>query len=90
MNIYQVKLAVEVFETKIQRVINEIDNIPMNIAFYDEDGSQAAAYANEIKKMKDKTIEMTTQIVADIKSAMETEQNSILLAKQQATQTLNG
>ena len=90
MNIMQVKLAVDVFKTKIQGVISEIDNLPMNIAFYDEDGSQAAAYASEIKKMKDKIIEMTNQIVTEIASAMENEQNSILLAKQQATESLNG
>ena len=61
----------------------------MNIAFYDPNGSQSEAYKSLIEKSKTKVLEEVESIKADIKEAISTEENNILLAKQQAAEILS-
>lgn len=90
MNVSLVKVIVQEFETKITNVIERIGSIPTNIAYFDEDGSQQESYRNTINSMKEKITGLVDSIKTDIKSASEEEENSVMLAKEQATQVLNG
>ena len=90
LNVSLVKVIVQEFETKITNVIERIGSIPTNIAYFDEDGSQQESYRNTINSMKEKITGLVDSIKADIKSASEEEENSVMLAKEQATQVLNG
>lgn len=90
MNIMQVKLLLESFNNDVKKVFEMLDELPMDIAFYDPEGAQVQAYKDEITKLKAKIFDVMTLINTDIKSAIETESNDIRLAKEQATQTLNG
>ncbi len=88
MNIEAVNNTLEVFDSKIAAFVELVDNLPLNIAFFDPDGSQAKAYKSLIDNSKSKVLEEIEAIKNDIKTAIVTEQNNILLAKQQATDTL--
>lgn len=89
MNIKLVQMSLDIYAKHMNEVITDIDNLPMNIAFYDPEGAQMTAYKETISKVKERiTLELDV-IDKEIKSAMETETDNIMLAKQQSTQILN-
>ena len=90
MNKMLVKTALDLFNKKINEGCRIIDDTPYSIAFFDEDGSQKQAFKAEITKMKDELVQEVLGILQSIDEAIETEVNTMELAKQQATQTLNG
>ena len=90
MNFMQVKLALAAFEHSIKKYYSQLDGLPLDIAFYDPDGSQKEAYKSLIEKSKKEVTEIVNSVKADIQAAMEEEENTILLAKQKSTEILNG
>ncbi len=90
MNIALVKVDLDAFDISMNKFYSSLDSIPMEIAFYDTEGTQLASYRNAIAKCKNDAKTAAESVRKEVQAAMETEQNTILLAKQQATETLNG
>ena len=88
MNVIQVKLLLDAFDIRIDKVIGELDSLPMSIVFYDTDGAQLGAYKNVISSVKKLITDNVLNIKSAINDAMESESKTILLAKDRATQTL--
>lgn len=88
MSVANVKLARGIFLDEMKAVIELMNETPMNIAFYDPDGAQQAAYKNEIQTRVTNMNEVIDAAMAALDSAMETEENTILLAKNEAAGTM--
>lgn len=89
MNVMQVQLALTVYGDVVEKGLAELDAVPTAIALYDPDGSQQAAYKAEIQKVKENLTEKINSMLDVIEDAMETEQNNITLAKDNATGSLS-
>ena len=72
----------------MKAVIQLMNDTPMDIAFYDPDGAQQAAYKNEIQTRVTDMNEKIDEAMAALSSAMETEENTILIAKDSAASTM--
>ena len=88
MNHAQVKLYVTIFQEGVNKFLNELDEVPINIAFYDPNGDLQASYRNEINKMRNKITEIFDSARKDIGNALDEEIDTILLAKENATDVL--
>ena len=88
MNYSLVKLAVSEFKNQVEILIHGLNELPMDIAFYDPSGELKAAYKREIALMVEKIETEAKSIYADIDAALETEINTILLAKEDAAETM--
>lgn len=90
MNVANTELALRVFLDEMKSVVNNVENTPTDIAFYDPDGSQKAAYRSEITKMINSINEIVASVNEALSNAMETETNTIMLAKDSAAGTMAG
>ena len=90
MNLMQVQLALVVYGEAVEKGLNALAAVPTNIAFYDPNGEQQATYKAEIEKVKNNLEETINSMLDEIEAAMETEQNSLILAKESATDALSG
>lgn len=90
MNHQNVKLLVSLFKDSVNNLINGLNELPLDIAFYDPDGEMKASYRQEITKMVNTITEEANSVYADIDAALETEVNTILLAKDNAASTMAG
>ncbi len=88
MNHMQVKNLLSIFKTKVDELIKNIDTLPLDIAFYDPNGEMKAAYKQEITNLINRISSDYNDISTDINNAIETEINTMLLAKQEATDAL--
>lgn len=88
MNVANVQLARGVYLDEMKAVIQLMNDTPMDIAFYDPDGAQQAAYKNEIQTRVTDMNEKIDEAMAALSSAMETEENTILIAKDSAASTM--
>ncbi len=88
MNVANVQLARGVYLDEMKAVIQLMNDTPMNIAFYDPEGAQQAAYKNEIQTRVTDMNEKIDEAMAALSSAMETEENTILIAKDSAAGTM--
>lgn len=78
------------FEKVINQACNEIDSLPTSIELYDDENGISHAYTSNINVMKERIISAYDSMVASVKIATFDEINNVLLAKQNATSTLNG
>lgn len=90
MNHQNVKLLVSLFKDSVNNLINGLNELPLDIAFYDPDGEMKASYKQEITNMVNTITEEANSVYADIDAALETEVNTILLAKDNAVSTMAG
>ena len=90
MDVEGVKNALAIFKTSILACIEKFDNIPNGIAFYDPDGNIVGEYNRGIQNFKSEISDLAGDIYQEINRYISTEADNILLAKQNATQTLNG
>ena len=90
MNHQNVKLLVSLFKDSVNNLINGLNELPLDIAFYDPDGEMQASYRQEITKMVNTITEEANSVYADIDAALETEVNTIELAKDNAVSTMAG
>ena len=88
MNVANVKLARSIYLDEMKKIVDQMNETPMDIAFYDPEGAQQAAYKNEIQTRITKMNEDINEAMAAIDSAMETEENTILIAKDSAASTM--
>ena len=88
MNVANVQLARGIYLDEMKAVIELMNDTPMDIAFYDPDGAQQAAYKNEIQTRVTDMNEKIDEAMAALSSAMETEENTILIAKDSAAGTM--
>ena len=72
-----------------KQALNKFDEVPMNIAFYDNDGAIAAAYSSAIKACEMKIINTVNETVRAIINALEEETAAIQKAREEATDALN-
>ena len=89
MNTQQVKNVQKIFTSKISNAVSDMDNIPMEIAFYDPDGSLQLSFANRVESIKQKIWAVLEVVTRSINNAMLNETHTLLLAKQQATESLS-
>ena len=89
MNVANVKLARDLYLTQMNDVINLMNETPMNIAFFDPGDEQKTAFRSIIKTRVDLMQERINEAMATLNEAMETEENTILIAKESAAQTLS-
>ena len=89
MNVSNVKLARGIYLDEMTKVTEQMWETPMDIAFYDPDGAQQAAYKAEIQKIVTELSESLSSAMTAIDNAMETEENTILLAKNEAASTMS-
>ncbi len=89
MNVGLVKVARSLFEQKVKEMINKLNDLPLDISLYDPEGSQKEAYKKAIQTMIDDIEERVRDAHAFIEDAIQTEQDTIMLAKQQATDVLS-
>ena len=88
MNVANVKLARSIYLDEMKKIVDQMNETPMDIAFYDPEGAQQAAYKNEIQTRITKMNEDINKAMAALDSAMETEENTILIAKDSAASTM--
>ena len=90
MNHLQVKQAMELFKSIVSETIGKLNDLPMDIAFYDPNGEMKYAYKDLINKLVEEINSEISEIITNINTALDTEVDNIMLAKEQATHTLNG
>lgn len=89
MNVLQAKEILANYSANVNSLVQSLGDVPVEIAFYDPGSEMASAYRNAVEKIKEKILSTTQSIETDVKSAMEEEVDTILLAKQNATDTLS-
>lgn len=90
MNIKAVKEELNDYVSSMNDVVASLDEVPTNVAFYDPDGSLQEAYESLINKMKSEIPMRIDGVKNDINSAIETEVNTIDLAKTHAAEIMRG
>ena len=90
MDVEGVRLALDTFKTYHKGLPELFDNIPEGIAFYDPNGEMIGSYNRIVKGFKEKFLTLFDEIESDLTGYLETETDNILLAKEQATQAMNG
>lgn len=90
MNINEVRNIISTYEPKLQVAVQEISAIPTAIALYDDENGQQVAFSNNINAMKTNFEMLIFEIFAVLKANLETETDTILLAKEKSTSTLSG
>lgn len=89
MNINQAKEVLNTFISNTSVAIKDFESAPVEVAFFDPSGEMATAFRNEINNIKEKVTSLAESIENEVKGAMEEETNTILLAKQNATDTMS-
>ena len=89
MDVEGVKNALGIFDTEVKKVVKAIDSLPEGIAFYDPEGNMVGSYNRNIKDLEVKFTDLFNGMIADLKNAIESESDNILLAKQKATETMS-
>ena len=77
------------FNVKVPAILSLFDEVNMSVAFYDPSGEVAAAYQNEVKALKEEASELFTNMANDIKQAIETERNTVMIAATQSADILS-
>ena len=83
-----VRIALDEFKKGINKIADMINDTPMDIAFFDEEGIQIASYQAEINKMKERVTSLFDEMCNEIEKAIEEEIETLTLASQQATEAL--
>ena len=90
MNVNQVDHALADYGDYVIQGLEALDVVPTNVAFYDPDGAQQAAYKKTITDIKNKLEETIHSMLDEIQAAMETEQATVVSAAQSSLSTLQG
>ena len=88
MDVIGVQVDLDHYKASVDEVINVIDNLPMNIAFYDPDGSQASAYKGAITTARNKVYDEISNLIKDVEAAIENEVKTTKDAASSAASTL--
>ena len=88
MAVENVKIIRDVFIQKIMGGMDELSAVPKTISFYSTDGSLMNSYQTGIDTIISNFSNELVSIKESLNNFIETEANNIILAKQQATDTL--
>ena len=88
MDVVGVQVDLDHYKASVDEVIKVIDNLPMNIAFYDSDGSQASAYKGAITTARNKVYDEISNLIKDFEGAIENEVKTTKDAASSAASTL--
>ena len=89
MNKNRVKQALDNLNVAVNTCINELNNLPMDIAFYDPNGEMQAGFKELIKDMISEIHDVMNEIKKEINTAINEESDAIELAKNQAVEAMN-
>lgn len=89
MDVEGVRIALDAFKEQEKEGIALFDELPENIAFYDPNGELIGTYSRNVKNFKTKFQEIINTVITEMEGYLETETDNILLAKQNANDTLN-
>ena len=92
MNVSEVKNSINNHQSWANQIASELYHIAnnTNIAMFDSEDEIKNTYRAEMSKICDKFVKLLNLLVNDINKAMETEIDTVLLAKNQTVNTLNG
>lgn len=90
MDVEGVRNALAIFQTAILACLDEIDTIPEGIAFYDPNGDLISEYKRGISNFKKEISDLAGKTYQKLNQFLFTESDNVKMAKQQATQALNG
>lgn len=88
MNVQAVRLVLDQFSEKIKGAMERLTNLPTAVALFDDENAQQYAFEQVIEKMEETADSLTNQMYTDIKAAIETESDSVVMAAKKATETL--
>ncbi len=88
MNVMQVKLSTDAFKKAVEDYKNSLDNLPTEIALYDPDNLQKGTYKIELTKAKETFTDTIQKVLDGIMGAIDTESQTILLAKEKSVDSL--
>ncbi len=89
MNVLHVKEILNKFIADVAFAKKDLTEVPVGVAFYDPEGAMASAYKTEVEKLAGKISESLEGISKEINSAMQEEENTVLIAKDNATDTMS-
>ena len=90
MNIILVKRRLDVLKEQVDKFYELMDAITtLNMALYDPDGAQQAAYKELLRNFKEEMDQAIADITTTINGAVETEENNIRIAKESAASTMS-
>ena len=84
-----VKIALDLFTSRISSGLAKLESIPSSISFYDPNGEMVGSYNRNIAEFKSQFEELFNEISTAVSGYIETESDNILLAKEQANDTMN-
>lgn len=88
MAVDNVKVIRDIFKTQMEKVTGILSEIPKTIDFYSPDGSLVTTYATGIESINSKMSELISSTLTSINTAIDEESDNVLLAKQNASDTL--
>ena len=88
MNHAQVIQARNELMNKTKIYMGKIDNIPIDIAFYDPNGEMRESYKNMVRNMIEEVNSEMESVTSEIDAALQTEEDRIELAKENAVKTM--
>ena len=88
MNIANVAVAAIDFKTDVTAGLDELINVPKQIAFYDPAGEQAATYETGIVRVHNYIESTENLLVGLVQTAIQEEQNNINLGKEASVQAM--
>lgn len=77
------------FDSKIKNALHQIESLPKAIALYDDETGQQHAFSTGVSALISSASEIISSVESTIQTSIKEEQNTIKLAKEQATQTLS-
>lgn len=84
-----VKIAVDVFEAEMKSVLQSLEHLPKGIAFYDSENNLVNTYDRNIDEFISTFSSECEDLVKDMRGYIETEIDNILLAKNEASDTMS-
>ena len=90
MNRYYVKQVISDFKVGIAEGISKLSTVPMRIDLFDPESMQRETFNNTIKDMSETIISELTSMANDVGRQIETEENAISRASDQAISALRG
>ena len=88
MNIANVSTAIPEFKQGVESGLNDLANVPKQIAFYDPAGEQAATYETGIIRVHDYIDQTVNTLISIVNTAIAEEQDNINLGKQGAVDAM--
>ena len=77
------------YKTNLTKFYTALDELPLDIDFYDPEGELKAKFKELVVKFKDYTAEKVEEMFSKLRESLDTEVDNIEIAKEQAADTMN-